>query len=69
MTSRERAALVLVLFGAVALITAAVAYGGWRAGLAAGGALMLAGGVLLGLDDDGPPAEVVVSEPVTESAP
>lgn len=50
MTSRERLALTLIALGAVALVTAAAAYGGWDAALAAAGALMLGGGVLLGLD-------------------
>jgi predicted phage tail protein len=49
-TSRERLALLLVALGAVALVVAAAAYGGWQAAVAVAGVLMLGGGVLLGLD-------------------
>jgi hypothetical protein len=52
MTTRERASLILVLLGAVALIIAAYAHGGWVLAVATAGGLMVAGGVLLGLDDD-----------------
>jgi predicted phage tail protein len=62
-TTRERASLLLVLLGAVAVLVAAAAYGGWEAALAVAGVLMLGGGVLLGLDG---PTEVIALAPGEE---
>jgi hypothetical protein len=52
-----------VLLGAVAVLVAAAAYGGWEAALAVAGVLMLGGGVLLGLDG---PTEVIALAPGEE---
>ena len=53
MTTRERVSLLLVLAGAIAVVTAAVLLGDWRVGLAVAGVLVLLLGILLGIDSDG----------------
>lgn len=55
-TNRERTALVLLTAGAVLLLVAAAAFGGWRAAVAVAGGLMFGAGVLLGLDTEPPAA-------------
>lgn len=65
-TSRERLSLALTLLGAVALLVAAAAYGGWEAALAVAGLVMLGGGVLLGLDPTPPALPAAPADPGAE---
>ena len=51
MTNRERASLALIVFGVAALVVAACAFWGWRAGVTLVGALTLIAGVVLCFDD------------------
>lgn len=52
MTTRDRTAFSLVAGGAVGLVAAAGAYGGFVAALTAASLVLLIAGVLLGLTDD-----------------